>query len=74
MRPCHSVDAQNRPDSTLEVSQGFWFYRPKAGRASWLISQGAEPFPGVRYSAPGPPDLQPVTIALDDPMRVSRNP
>jgi hypothetical protein len=35
---------------------------------------GPEPFPGVRYSAPGPPDLQPVMIALDDPMRVSRNP
>lgn len=32
---------------------------------------GPEPFPGVRYSAPGPPDLEPVTIALDDPMRVS---
>jgi hypothetical protein len=35
---------------------------------------GPEPFPGVRYSAPGPPDLEPVTIALDDPMRVSRDP
>jgi len=35
---------------------------------------GPEPFPGLRYTAPGPPDLQPVTIALDDPMRVSRNP
>ena len=29
---------------------------------------------GVRYSAPGPPDLEPVVIALDDPMRVSRTP
>ncbi|WP_395694890.1 hypothetical protein [Nocardioides sp.] len=34
---------------------------------------GPEPFPGVRYTAPGPPDVQPVTIALDDPMRVSRD-
>ncbi len=33
---------------------------------------GPHPFPGVRYTAPGPPELQPVTIALDDPMRVSR--
>lgn len=34
---------------------------------------GPEPFEGVRYAAPGPPDLEPVVIALDDPMRVSRN-
>lgn len=33
---------------------------------------GPEPSEGVRYSAPGPPDLEPVIIALDDPMRVSR--
>jgi hypothetical protein len=33
---------------------------------------GPEPFEGVRYTAPGPPDLEPVIIALDDPMRVSR--
>lgn len=33
---------------------------------------GPSPFPGVRYTAPSPPLLQPVTIALDDPMRVSR--
>ncbi|MCB0893776.1 MAG: phospholipase [Nocardioides sp.] len=33
---------------------------------------GPEPFPGVRYTAPGPPDVQPVTLALDDPMRVTR--
>ncbi|NJO82355.1 MAG: phospholipase [Blastochloris sp.] len=34
---------------------------------------GLEPFEGVRYTAPGPPDLEPVMIALDDPMRVDRN-
>lgn len=33
---------------------------------------GPQPFPGVRYTAPGPADLEPVTIALDNPMRVSR--
>ncbi|MEO1287724.1 MAG: hypothetical protein AAFV93_08140 [Chloroflexota bacterium] len=33
---------------------------------------GPEPFDGVRYTAPGPPDLEPVIIALDDPMRVDR--
>jgi hypothetical protein len=33
---------------------------------------GQTPTPGVRYTAPGPPRMQPVTIALDDPMRVTR--
>ncbi|MEO1441462.1 MAG: phospholipase [Chloroflexota bacterium] len=33
---------------------------------------GPEPFEGIRYTAPGPPDMEPVIIALDDPMRVSR--
>jgi hypothetical protein len=34
---------------------------------------GPKPFEGVRYAAPGPPDLEPITIALDDPMRVDRD-
>lgn len=34
---------------------------------------GPEPYDDVRYTAPGPPDLEPVTVALDDPMRVSRD-
>ncbi len=33
---------------------------------------GPEPFAEVRYTAPGPPDLEPVMIALDDPMRITR--
>jgi len=33
---------------------------------------GPTPFPGVVYSEPSPPIIQPVTIALDDPMRVDR--
>jgi len=32
---------------------------------------GTTPTSGVNYSAAGPPDLEPVIIALDDPMRVS---
>ncbi len=32
---------------------------------------GNNPTPGVRYTAPGPADLEPVIIALDDPMTVS---
>jgi hypothetical protein len=34
---------------------------------------GPEPYAGIRYTAPGPPDLEPVLMALDNPMRVSRN-
>jgi hypothetical protein len=33
---------------------------------------GATPFEGVRYTAPSPPVIQTILIALDDPMRVSR--
>jgi len=32
---------------------------------------GTTPTPDVIYSQPGPPDLEPVIMALDDPMRVS---
>jgi hypothetical protein len=32
---------------------------------------GNDPTPGVRYTAPGPPDLEPVVIALDDPLTVT---
>lgn len=32
---------------------------------------GKEPFEGVRYTEPGPPHVQPIIHALDDPMRVS---
>ena len=34
---------------------------------------GQTPTSGVRYTAPGPPRMQPVTIAIDDPMRVTRD-
>lgn len=33
---------------------------------------GPEPFKSVTYTAPGPADLEPVIMALDDPMRVNR--
>lgn len=35
---------------------------------------GRNPFEGVSYSAPSPRDLEPVIIALDDPMRVTYAP
>ncbi len=34
---------------------------------------GPEPFEGILYTEPGPADLEPVIIAIDDPMRVSRS-
>ena len=33
---------------------------------------GSTPFDGVTYTSPGPRDMEPVIIALDDPMRVTR--
>ena len=33
---------------------------------------GSTPFDGVTYSSPGPRDMEPVIIALDDPMWVTR--
>lgn len=33
---------------------------------------GPEPFESVRYTAPGPRDMEPVINALDNPMRVDR--
>ena len=34
---------------------------------------GTTPYPGVSYTQPGPRDLEPVIMALDDPMRVTYN-
>lgn len=33
---------------------------------------GTTPFTGVNYAQPGPKDLEPVIIALDNPMRVTK--
>ncbi len=45
---------------------------PRWRMATALSTTDPEPFEGVRYTAPGPPDLEPVIMALDDPMRVDR--
>jgi hypothetical protein len=61
-------EAAARSITTLEIPalEGGYgaFYNPGG--------PGQTPTPGVRYTAPGPARLQPVTIALDDPMRVDR--
>lgn len=35
---------------------------------------GRTPFEGVIYTSPGPADIEPVIIALDDPMRIDYTP
>ena len=61
-------DAAARSITALEIPalEGGYsaFYNPGG--------PGQTPTPGVRYTAPGPPTLIQVLIALDDPMRVSR--
>jgi hypothetical protein len=47
---------------------------PASGRYSPFYNPGGpgnDPTPGVRYTAPGPPQAQPVTDALDNPMTVT---
>lgn len=47
---------------------------PAAGRYRPFYNPGGpgnDPTPGVRYTAPGPPQIQPVTNALRNPMTVT---
>ncbi|NRB47939.1 MAG: T9SS type A sorting domain-containing protein [Saprospiraceae bacterium] len=50
---------------SLEVEGYQPFYNPGG--------PGTTPFPEVTYTQPGPRDLEPVIMALDDPMRVTYN-
>ena len=78
---CYFEDSDNYIDIILEgdeaAARGLTFVEiPSAEEAGYLSfynpgGPGPEPFPEVRYTAPGPPDLEPVIMALDDPMRVS---
>lgn len=76
---CYAEDSDNDNDIILEGDEA-------AARSITHVEIPAEgdylpfynpggpsptPFPGVRYTTPGPPDLEPVTIVLDNPMRVS---
>ena len=62
-------DAAARSITDLEIPGLDGGYRPLFNPGG----PGQTPTPGVRYTAPGPSHMQPVTIALDDPMRVSRD-
>ncbi|NNK90833.1 MAG: phospholipase [Acidimicrobiia bacterium] len=81
---CYFEDSDNYIDIILEgdevAARGLTFVEiPTAAEEGYLSfynpgGPGPEPFPEVRYAAPGPPDLEPIINALDDPMRVSYDP
>lgn len=76
---CYTEDVDNQIDVILEGDEAAarsitHVEVPADGDYLPLYNPGGpgpDPFPDVRYTAPGPPDLEPVLIALDDPMRVS---
>jgi hypothetical protein len=78
---CYFEDSDNYIDIVLEgdeaAARGLTFLEIPAGEDDDYLSfynpggPGPEPFPEVRYNAPGPRDLEPIINALDDPMRVS---
>ncbi len=79
---CYSEDRDNYIDIILvgdeEAARNVTFVEIPALEGGYRAfynpgGPGPEPFEGVRYTAPGPPDLEPVINALDDPMRVDRN-
>ena len=78
---CYSEDRDNYIDIILvgdeEAARNVTFVEIPSLQGGYSAffnpgGPGPEPFEGVRYTAPGPPDLEPVIIALDDPMRVDR--
>ena len=79
---CYAEDADNQIDIILAgdeaAARSITFVEvPAQGDYLPLYNPGGpgpEPFPDVRYTAPGPPDLEPVINSLDDPMRVSNIP
>ncbi len=78
---CYVEDRDNYIDIILQgdeaAARSLQFVEIPAGLDGYLPfynpgGPGPEPFDGVVYTAPGPRDLEPVLIALDDPMRVDR--
>ena len=78
---CYTEDRDNYIDIILvgdeEAARNITFVEIPALEGGYSAfynpgGPGPAPFEGVRYTAPGPPDMEPVIIALDDPMRVDR--
>jgi hypothetical protein len=77
---CYAEDVDNYIDIILEGDEeaarniAFVEVPSLAGGYSAFYNPGGPgttPFPEVNYTSPGPPDLEPVIMALDDPMRVN---
>ena len=79
---CYTEDVDNQIDIILEGNDAAarsitHVEVPSSGEYQPLYNPGGpgpEPFPEVRYTEPSPHDLEPVIIALDDPLRVSNVP
>ena len=76
---CYAEDSDNYIDIVLvgdeDAARGLTHLEIPAGEDGYLSfynpgGPGPEPFDDVRYTAPGPRDLEPIINALDDPMRV----
>ena len=77
---CYTEDRDNYIDIILvgddEAARNITFLEIPSLAAGYSAfynpgGPGTTPFSGEAYSEPGPPDLEPVIIALDNPMRVS---
>jgi hypothetical protein len=76
---CYDEDGDNQIDIVLAGDEEAMrrirnVIIPASGAYSPFFNPGGpgmNPTPGVRYTAPGPADVEPVTIAIDDPMVVS---
>lgn len=76
---CYREDHDNYIDIILSgderaVRQIRFVEIPAAGEYNPFYNPGGpgnNPTPGVRYTAPGPADLEPVIIALDEPLTVT---
>ncbi len=79
---CYTEDRDNYIDIILEgdtaAARNILFLEIPGPDSSYSAfynpgGPGSTPYPGVAYTQAGPRDLEPVIIALDDPMRVTYN-
>ena len=76
---CYVEDKDNQIDIVLDGDKAAMrritaVEIPATGRYSPFYNPGGpgnDPTPGVRYTSPGPSQIQPVTDALDNPMQVT---
>lgn len=76
---CYDEDSDNYIDIIIEGDEAAMrrivdVEIPAQGSYSPFYNPGGpgnDPTPGITYTQPGPPDLEPVLMALDDPMTVT---